>query len=212
MVRCIFRDHAFLIEGTDVGGIEGRDYRIRYRQGIFPVLIMAPHGGFIEPGTSELADITAGEDFWFYAFEGIMARDNYSKLHIPSTIFNEPRWWQIAHKVCLTVAIHGVRGTESDPLIIGGRHVELSESILDLLKRFGFNVKRCYGGPTGGMSAKNVVNRNIGKSGVQLEIPRGLRNILLQDVKVMSELAGLIRTSLFGWLGLKNVKEPRPQV
>ena len=35
-----------------------------------------PHGGGIEPGTSEVADAIAGEEFSFYAFEGLKSSDN----------------------------------------------------------------------------------------------------------------------------------------
>ncbi|WP_245735241.1 poly-gamma-glutamate hydrolase family protein [Thermodesulforhabdus norvegica] len=206
-MKCFFRNHSFSIEGTSIGGFEGTDYRIRYRRGILPVLIMAPHGGLIEPGTSELADATAGEDFWFYAFEGIRAAENYSRLHIPSTLFNEPRWLTVSRKVYTTIAIHGIRGSEFDPIVVGGRDLELSQKIVLLLKDSGFNAIRCHCGPIGGMSKRNVVNRNLTGSGVQLEIPRGLRDSFLRPNDIMLKLAGLVRTAIFGRFRSKTIKE-----
>jgi len=49
---------------------EGQDYQIQYRQGRTGIAVIAPHGGGIEPGTSEIADRVAGEDHAFYSFEG----------------------------------------------------------------------------------------------------------------------------------------------
>jgi phage replication-related protein YjqB (UPF0714/DUF867 family) len=43
--------------------------------------ILAPHGGGIEPGTSELAEAVAGEGLSFYAFEGLKRSGN-AVLHV----------------------------------------------------------------------------------------------------------------------------------
>ena len=51
--------------------IEGQDYRILFRKRNGARVIIAPHGGGIEPGTTEIADAIAGNDLSFYAFEGI---------------------------------------------------------------------------------------------------------------------------------------------
>jgi len=40
--------------------IEGRDFRIRTASRPGQVAVIAPHGGGIEPGTSELAEAIAG--------------------------------------------------------------------------------------------------------------------------------------------------------
>ncbi len=43
---------------------EGRDYRVRINLKDGPVLVMAPHGGKIEPGTAEIAEAIAGHDYF----------------------------------------------------------------------------------------------------------------------------------------------------
>jgi phage replication-related protein YjqB (UPF0714/DUF867 family) len=53
------------------------------------VAVIAPHGGGIEPGTSELATAIAGDDFSLYLFEGLKSAGN-GELHITSTNFDEP--------------------------------------------------------------------------------------------------------------------------
>lgn len=68
---------------------EGRDFRRRRRKRRVATAVIAPHGGGIEPGTSEVADAVAADDFSFYAFEGIKSKNG--DLHITSTRFDEPR-------------------------------------------------------------------------------------------------------------------------
>ena len=67
----------------------GVDYRVRSVSRKARTAIVAPHGGRIEPGTSEIAEAIALEDLSFYAFEGIKRRNN-GRLHITSTGFDEP--------------------------------------------------------------------------------------------------------------------------
>lgn len=39
--------------------VEDRDFRIRFRHGTSGIAIVAPHGGGIEPGTTEIAEAIA---------------------------------------------------------------------------------------------------------------------------------------------------------
>ena len=64
-----------------------RDYRIEYRQGASGFAVIAPHGGRIEHGTSQIADAIAGDEHSFYAFEGL--KDLSHDLHISSNRFDE---------------------------------------------------------------------------------------------------------------------------
>ena len=68
---------------------EGEDYQVHVRRGISGILVMAPNGGGIEPGTTEIADAVAGDEHSFYSFEGLKRRENLS-LHITSRRFDEP--------------------------------------------------------------------------------------------------------------------------
>src|SRR5258705_12941810 len=49
--------------------VSGVDYRILVRRGMAAFAIVAPHGGGIEPGTSEITLAVAVEDFSYYSFE-----------------------------------------------------------------------------------------------------------------------------------------------
>src|SRR5512146_2632013 len=90
---------------------EGLDYHIRMRLGRSGIAVMAPHGGDIEPGTSELADAIAARDHTFYSFEGARSTENL-RLHLTSTRFDEPEGVKVASLSQVIVAIHGCKGKE----------------------------------------------------------------------------------------------------
>jgi hypothetical protein len=70
---------------------EGIDFRVQVVQRGSGVAIIAPHGGRIERGTSEIARAIAGEDFDLYLFEGCLPSRNFETLHLTSHHFDEPR-------------------------------------------------------------------------------------------------------------------------
>src|SRR5829696_1494373 len=86
--------------------LEGRDFRIRTVSRPGQVAVIAPHGGGIEPGTSELAEAIAGTAFSFYAFEGTRSNNNRD-LHITSTRFREPRCEALVAASPFAITIHG---------------------------------------------------------------------------------------------------------
>jgi hypothetical protein len=47
----------------------GIDFRVRIEDRGTPIVVVAPHGGWIEPVTSKIAECVAGTEFSFYAFE-----------------------------------------------------------------------------------------------------------------------------------------------
>ena len=65
----------------------------------------APHGGGIEPGTSELAEAIASKELSFYVFEGVKRVEN-GQLHITSTRFDEPVWARLLARAERVIAIH----------------------------------------------------------------------------------------------------------
>lgn len=85
---------------------ENKDYFIVMEKRESDLLIIAPHGGKIEPGTSEIAKGVAGEHFSVYCFEGNKSTKN-RKLHITSTNFDEPRAVKMVTTSQVVIAIHG---------------------------------------------------------------------------------------------------------
>ena len=67
-------------ENLSKAEVVGKDYRIRKRHGTSGILLMAPHGGGIEPGTTEIAEAIAGKCHSFYTFSGIKPKGNAESL------------------------------------------------------------------------------------------------------------------------------------
>lgn len=132
---------------------------------------MAPHGGDIEPGTTEIAEAAARPQHAFYSFEGLKPDSNLD-LHIASILFDEPEGLRIASGARTVITIHGCR--ERDPLVLaGGLDVELGRIVSRDLENAGFTIREACRFP--GRSMMNLCNRSLLGRGMQLEISQGLR-------------------------------------
>ncbi|MFA1628164.1 poly-gamma-glutamate hydrolase family protein [Rhizobium mongolense] len=69
---------------------EASAFRIEAIKRPSSVCVIAPHGGKIERGTSELARAVAGTELSYYLFEGLKPKGNRD-LHVTSSNFNEPQ-------------------------------------------------------------------------------------------------------------------------
>ncbi|MFH1981012.1 MAG: poly-gamma-glutamate hydrolase family protein [Pseudomonadota bacterium] len=154
--------------------VEDRDYRIVTRVGRTGVLVMAPHGGGIEPGTHIIADAVAGDDHGYYAFIGTLSAGNRA-LHLPSTRFDEPRAMALAASARLLVVIHGCRDPDR-VVYLGGRDTELGRHLAARLLAAGLHPTTSKKFP--GMHPRNLCNRFPGIRGVQLELSTTLRDEL----------------------------------
>lgn len=153
---------------------EGRDFRIvtRLRDDARTV-ILAPHGGAIEPGTSELARAVAAHDMHLAILKGTKPQGN-SDLHITSTNFDEPRCVGVVEQSDFVLALHGERS--SDKLVyIGGADIDLRNTISEALTEDGYDVREHQNTKLQGKALQNICNRGKNKMGVQLELARGLR-------------------------------------
>lgn len=156
------------------------DYVIVERPGATGVAIIAPHGGGIEPGTSEIADAIAEREHGLYCFVGRKSTGNRD-LHITSTKFDEPRAMASVKSAQRVVTVHGCEG-EEEIAYIGGLDEELKQRICDRLKEAGFAVSEPADCNLGGVSKENVCNRNARGMGVQLELTSGLRSRLFVNL------------------------------
>lgn len=159
---------------------ENQDYVILHRDVDSPVAVMAPHGGGIEPGTQDIADALAGGDFAFYALSGIKGAGN-GKLHITSNRFDEPIALRLAGRAAIVVAVHGNRDA-GEGVYIGGRSRLLTAKICRALAAAGFNAEIGHTPGLRGISPDNLCNRGTGGEGVQLEISRGLREKMFENL------------------------------
>jgi phage replication-related protein YjqB (UPF0714/DUF867 family) len=152
---------------------QDKDYKIQLKVRDHRVTVIAPHGGGIEPGTSEIAEAIAGEDLSLYLFEGVKKAGN-SDLHITSTSFDEPSCIKLVAAAPAVIAIHGEDSPEAI-VFLGGLDEKLGGRLNRSLKKAGFNVKVHERTDLQGRHKANVCNRTADGSGVQLELSEGLR-------------------------------------
>jgi phage replication-related protein YjqB (UPF0714/DUF867 family) len=151
---------------------EGVDYQRRWVRRASPILIAAPHGGGIEPGTSEVAAALAGEAHALYVFEGYKGEEN-QRLHVASTRFNDPQLNDLLAETEFVAAVHGCR--EAQPLVyVGGLHEAWVQQAIGLLRQAGFSAKWDKSHHAGRFPA-NLCNRGRSGMGVQFELSHGLR-------------------------------------
>lgn len=160
---------------------EDIDFRIYIvkREGSSTVIV-APHGGAIEPGTSEVAKAVANNDFSLAIFEGIKPKNN-KRLHITSTNFDEPRCAELVQESDTVVAIHG-EANSGLSVFLGGRDDDLCEKLKKALERHGYAVKTHENPDLHGVAAENICNRGRHSAGVQLELSSGLRQTFFQSL------------------------------
>jgi phage replication-related protein YjqB (UPF0714/DUF867 family) len=163
---------------------EGEDYRILCRQRDSGIAVMAPHGGGIEPGTLDIADALAGNEYSFYAFKGMKKKGN-EILHLTSNRFDEPIGLQISKNALIVVSIHGNRD-KGEMVFIGGRNRALKEKIVHALTTAGFPASISDEPGLRGIKPENICNRCTSGEGVQLEISRGLREKMFEHFEYRS--------------------------
>jgi phage replication-related protein YjqB (UPF0714/DUF867 family) len=160
----------------------GIDFRILVRGAKTGFALVAPHGGGIEQGTSEIADAIAGSEFSFYAFEGLKATGN-SVLHITSTHFDEPMCLAVIARASMAITIHGEQTeTDGERVFLGGLNKRFGRRLGAALARKGF-VTGVHPNPRlQGTEPENLCNRGASGRGVQLEISRGVRKQMFSSL------------------------------
>ena len=160
---------------------EGADFRVHVvRRPLARIVVVAPHGGGIEPGTSEIARGIAGADLSLALFEGLKSGGNH-RLHVTSTNFDEPRCLELIAESEHVLAIHGERG-ETPVVHIGGRDAELGARIGAELMRRGHVLGEHSAAALQGVDPRNLCNRGRTGAGVQLELSAGLRRTFFANL------------------------------
>jgi len=175
----------------------GRDYRSRAADRGSIVTVIAPHGGFIDEGSSAIARAVASNDFNLFDFQGLHKQDSF-RLHVTSHRFEDPALTRLIARSLFAVSIHGM-ADNSDPMEIwlGGLNHELKQVICDVLRGQGFAVKT---NPPKfkGEHARNVVNLPK-MNGVQIELPYSLRRAMFCGSKMFLRNGRCPKTTeLFG--------------
>lgn len=159
---------------------ENRDYKITVKSGRYPVLIMAPHGGEIEPYTADISGWIAGDEFSLYIFEGIKS-NNSRDLHVTSHHFDEPLALTAAAQADIIVTVHGLRNESEEFIMVGGLDIELGNRLKTALIKTGFTIRESTA-QYRGQRQTNICNRSRRGRGIQLEITFALRKRLFEDI------------------------------
>lgn len=170
-----------------------RDYRITVQDRGTRVVILAPHGGTIEPETASIARAVAGDDLSFYLFEALRA-GAHGDYHITSHRFDEPRALALVAGADTSIAIHGRKDDGTDTVWLGGRDEILRDAVGDALRAAGFEAALNTALP--GVHPSNICNRTRSGTGVQLELPRSLRRNLAEDGAMMARFSTALRAAI----------------
>src|SRR5512133_672716 len=166
------RYHSF----GDLAAVEANHYRVLKEVRPSALLVFTPHGGGIEPGTSEIVRAIAGDEYSWYCFEGV-GRNGNEHLHITSTLFDEPILMDMLVQARTVVAIHGCGDTHRKILFTGGLDTGLADRFVSIFRQAGFASERGTG-RISGISTRNICNRGLTRMGVQIEISEALRRDL----------------------------------
>lgn len=169
------------------------DYRIRALDRDSEAVILAPHGGWIEPKTSDIAEAIAGTDLSFYAFEALR-NGPHRNFHITSHRFDEPTAIGLVGKSSTSVAIHGRATDGTDTVWLGGRATRLRDAIGTSLQEAGFGAEINRRLP--GLDEANICNRTRCLMGVQLELSPRLRTTLMTDARLLQSFCEAVRNSI----------------
>jgi phage replication-related protein YjqB (UPF0714/DUF867 family) len=192
--------------------VEGVDYARRYHRhelfddglhekcGVPKTTIIAPHGGGIEFGTTELCLAIAGYhpatlavtpgtgltyDYWM--FEGLRADDN-RQLHVTSIHCDDGAARSLCGGVLNVLSLHGFDAALADlpedaqTVLVGGRNDTLKQHLLrefdavdvDAIDALGHEKLNCND-PT------NIANRTLLGMGGHLELTGPLRSAMFDD-------------------------------
>ena len=168
--------------------VAGRDFRIEFGDtNIDRCLLIAPHGGGIEPGTAEIMRAVAELGGWaWYEFAGFLRQGNKEALHLRSIHFDEPTLVGLLPRAAFVVAFHGANESKESVVYVGGKwepgRRTVAESINAALGNHGIRASDATADDAtahlSGLEGSNLTNRGRLAKGVQLEFSRGARNRL----------------------------------
>jgi len=166
----------------------GRDFRVAFGDAnIEKCLLVAPHGGGIEPGTSELMRSVAELGGWaWYEFAGYLRQGNKEALHISSTEFDEPTLIALLAQAGFVVAFHGASKLGKPVVYVGGRwklgRKVMTEVINRSFQKHGTSAIDATDSTDTeqicGLHESNLTNRGRRAEGIQMEFSREARNLL----------------------------------
>ena len=184
-----------------------RDYHTTALDVGSDVTVLSFHGGKIELKTSEIASAIANKYGWnHYDLNAhgtstcLQGQSNFKRLHITATNFDDPEALHIVGTYSKSIAIHGYsnsRGYPKGTICVGGGNQNQVNAFIDYVNQnkstfesspngyplIAINAtsvsgkgEQCYG--LKGTSTNNIVNKNAGNGGLQIELSLGMRKDL----------------------------------
>ena len=102
-------------------------------------------------------------------------------MHINSNGFDEPLGVGVAQNAFIVVSVHGSK-CRTETVHVGGRHQDLKQKTVHALRSAGFDAEISKIPGLMGIHRENICNRCRSGQGVQLEIARGLREKLFDNL------------------------------
>lgn len=196
---------------ADSNNVEGTTYGKRWRRhewsqlveeqpsdnAEIQTIVMAIHGGGIEPGCSEIALASAGyhpatltqatdgqglHDFWI--FEGLLPKSKgNAALHVTASHYNEPIATELVQNARRCISLHGcsdtqARVSDTDPrgiIQLGGRDLALRDIVLEELTAAGISAELTTNDDLKGEEIDNIGNKTQLGGCVQLEMGTSYR-------------------------------------
>lgn len=157
---------------------EGVAYDLTWTITGSPLVVVAPHGGAIEPRTSEIAGAIAGGEHTQCHFKGTLpAGQNYPRLHVTSEHWDVEECLILIGQRTHALSIHGT-AKPGAVVYIGGRDTATGAELATALRAAGFSVVQPAPADIAGTSIHNFVNKDADGAGVQMELTYGLRTEL----------------------------------
>jgi phage replication-related protein YjqB (UPF0714/DUF867 family) len=173
----------------------GVDYEVEIKRGSRNIVVAAWHGGHIERGSDQLAQLIAGELFTLYTFKGLIPTENRHPLRITSIRFDEPRLLSLAQQSEMVVSIHccPTAGRTHRIFVGGGAPDYIKYGLISELRANDFNsgIDRLFPG----MHPKNPCNMGS-RLGLQLEVSQSYMDWLLLNPDYLQRLAQTISSCI----------------
>jgi phage replication-related protein YjqB (UPF0714/DUF867 family) len=198
---------------ADLSLTEGTQYARRYRrlglldnssaptanEGWTRKAVIAPHGGGIETGTSELCLAVAGyhpatlatavdgfglHDYWM--FEGLLSSGN-GDLHVTSTNCDDPYAESICGASRTLVSLHGCQESDAGvptgtpAVLVGGLDTALRDRLRQNYAAIGITLAAGTDVDINGTDPRNICNRTLTGAGAQVELTTALRTAMFTD-------------------------------
>lgn len=175
---------------------ENKDYKIEIKRVENSQLcIVAPHGGKIEPETTELAKEIAGTLYSYYSFKGV-AKTGNSRLHITSSNFDEPSALELVAEHDIVLGIHGAKDKNCPkPILLGGLDTDFKEILAETFDNQGLENLSC-GHNYPAKRQLNICNRGRSRKGAQIELSMSFRQSLRRDEALRSKFVEAVQQAI----------------